>query len=86
MELLNVNFEISISNILKYLVEIIDSMHKQMGNFRRNMEIIFKVKWNARNKSTILEKKNFFKSFMSNLDTEDYVNLNTDKVSKLENK
>ena len=48
------------------------------------MEIIFKVKWNARNKSTILEKKNFFKSFMSNLDTEDYVNLNTDKVSKLE--
>ena len=50
------------------------------------MEIIFKVKWNARNKSTILEKKNFFKSFMSNLDTEDTVNLNTDKVSKLENK
>ena len=44
VELLNVNSEISISHILKYLVENIDSMHEQMGNFRRNMEIIFKVK------------------------------------------
>ena len=41
------------------------------------MEIIFEFKWNARNKSTILEEKNFFHSFMSNLDIEDYVNLNT---------
>lgn len=60
-------------------------MHKQMGNFRRNMEIILKSNEMLEIKSTILRKK-FFKSFMSNLDTDNYVNLNTDKVSKLENK
>ena len=39
------DFKITINNLLKYMVEKVGNMHKQMENFRKEMETIKNVKW-----------------------------------------
>lgn len=44
------NFNIMITSMLKYLVEMLDNMHKQIGNFRK--EKLYKIKnINGRNEN-----------------------------------
>lgn len=75
LELCDKSFKITMINLFKDLLEKIDNMHEQMGNFSRDMEIIGKSQMEE------LEIKNSISFYLNRLISK--LNTAEKRISKL---